>query len=81
MFWCLELVSFVFTEKFQNLDLSQNYQDFLKVILNFLISCTLGMLQKHGLGNPEGLADLVSSEILRVPRSRISDVQEVQFKI
>ena len=37
MFWCLESVSFVFTEKFQNLDLSQKYQDFLKVILNFLI--------------------------------------------
>ena len=63
MFWCLELFSFVFTQKFQNLDLSQNYQDFLKVILNFLILYTVGMLQKQGLGSPGGLGDLVNSGI------------------
>ena len=64
MFWCLESISFVFTEKFQNLDFSQKYQDFLKVILNFLKLCTVGMLQKQSLGSPGGLGDLVSSGIL-----------------
>ena len=86
MFWCLELVSFVFTEKFQNLDLSQKYQDFLKVVLNFLILCTVGMLQKQSLGSPGGLGGLVSSGIFRgSPRSRTSEVlaqvQEVHFKL